>query len=127
MQRPGVEDLLETGAGGEPSTVVAGRVAAARQVALDRSGRLNAALDGPGLDEHAPLTMAARATLRSEIERDRLTGRGYHRIRRVARTIADLAGTTSGSGVPEHVDVEHVEVALSLRTRLRAATQGLVA
>ena len=40
----------------------------------------------------APLTADARALLRIEIERGRLTGRGYHRIRRVARTIADLGG-----------------------------------
>ena len=70
--------------------MVARRVRAARAVALERAGRLNAQLDGAGLDEFAPLTPAARAVLRAEIERDRLTGRGYHRIRRVARTIADL-------------------------------------
>ena len=64
--------------------------------------------------------------LRAEIERDRLTGRGYHRIRRVARTIADLDAAGAGD-VAGDVDVEHVEVALSLRTRLRAATPGLVA
>ena len=40
---------------------------------------------------------AARAVLRSEIERDRLTGRGYHRIRRVARTIADLGSARPGA------------------------------
>ena len=66
------------------------------------------------------------ASCKAEIERDRLTGRGYHRIRRVARTIADLDGAASGS-TSDLVDVEHVEVALSLRTRLRAATSGLVA
>ena len=78
------------------------------------------------LDEYAPISAAARAVLKVEIERDRLTGRGYHRIRRVARTIADLGGAETGCA-PDIVDVEHVEVALSLRTRLRAATSGLVA
>ena len=73
----------------------------------------------------------ARALLRVEIERERLTGRGYHRIRRVARTIADL-GACAGDAQPrdpppEAVDVEHVEIALSMRTRLRAAATGLVA
>ena len=52
--------------------------------------------------------------LRAELERGRLTGRGYHRVRRVARTIADL-------DEPDHelVVVEHVALALSLRVRLR--------
>jgi magnesium chelatase family protein len=139
VQRPGVDDLLDPG-GGEPSTAVARRVQLARAAAMERSGRLNAELDGPALDEFAPLTAAARSLLRSEIERDRLTGRGYHRIRRVARTIADLHGgpggpaATGGTGGPggtgagvDLIDVEHVEVALSMRARLRGASQGLVA
>jgi magnesium chelatase family protein len=130
VQRPGVDDLLDPG-GGEPSAVVAHRVAAARSISMQRQERLNAGLHGELLDRHAALTAAARALLRAEIERDRLTGRGYHRIRRVARTIADL-GACNVSGAahrppPDAIDVEHVEVALSLRARLRAATAGLVA
>ncbi len=128
VQRPGVDELLDPG-GGEPSAVVAARVAGARHVALERSGRLNASLHGAALDEYAPLTATAKALLRAEIERNRLTGRGYHRIRRVARTIADLEAAATGRHVDAAgaVDLEHVEVALSLRTRLRAATPGLVA
>jgi len=125
VHRPSVDDLLDLG-GGEPSAVVAARVATARAVALDRASRLNADLHGPALDEFAPLSGPARALLRAEIERQRLTGRGYHRIRRVARTIADLGAAEAGT-VAVEVDVEHVEVALSLRTRFRAATPGLVA
>ena len=64
--------------------------------------------------------------LRAEIERDRLTGRGYHRIRRVARTIADLR-TGSGRARSDLVDVEHVEVALSCGPGCAGASQGLVA
>jgi magnesium chelatase family protein len=121
VQRPGVDDLLDPG-GGEPSAVVARRVAAARAAALERAGRLNAELHGELLDRFAPLTGEARALLRAEIERGRLTGRGYHRIRRVARTISDLAACPTDA-----VDVEHVEVALSLRSRLGASAPGLVA
>ncbi len=123
VQRPGVDELLDPG-GGEPSTVVAQRVGAARTLAIDRAGRLNADLHGELLDQIAPLTPPARELMRSEIERGRLTGRGYHRIRRVARTIADLATTTCPVEV---VDAGDVEVALSLRTRLRTAAPGLVA
>ena len=125
VQRPAVDELLDPG-GGEPSALVAARVAAARSIAVERSGRLNAELHGELLDRIAPVTPEARALLRSEIERERLTGRGYHRIRRVARTIADLhAG--SRRAPPDALDLEHVSMALSLRTRLRAAAAGLVA
>ena len=126
VQRPAVDELLDPG-GGEPSSVVAARVAAARRIAMERCGRLNAELHGELLDRWAPVTADARALLRSEIERDRLTGRGYHRIRRVARTIADLHCGRDGTAPPEALDVEHVSIALSLRTRLRAAAAGLVA
>ncbi len=126
VQRPAVDELLDPG-GGEPSAVVAARVADARRLAIERGGRLNADLHGELLDRWAPVTADARALLRSEIERERLTGRGYHRIRRVARTIADLHGAGDGVPPPEALDVEHVSIALSLRTRLRAAAAGLVA
>jgi magnesium chelatase family protein len=121
VARPSVDDLLD-GRGGEPTAVVAARVAVARRAALDRAGRLNAELHGESLDELAPLTAPARDRLRDEMERERLTGRGYHRIRRVARTIADLAGAGA-----EPIDREHVEVALSLRVRLRTTPAGVAA
>jgi magnesium chelatase family protein len=128
VQRPSVDDLLDP-AGGEASAVVGARVAAARALAMERGGRLNADLHGDLLDLHARLTPAALGLLRAEMERGRLTGRGYHRIRRVARTIADLRAV-DGSTAPDRdadVDVGDVEIALSLRTRVRAAAPGLVA
>lgn len=121
VHRPAVDDLLERG-GGERTAVVAERVAHARQIALDRSGVLNAELPAAALDDVAPLASAARAVLRAELERGRLSGRGYHRIRRVARTIADL-----GPEVPRTVSVEHVETALSMRTRLGVDSAGRAA
>jgi magnesium chelatase family protein len=115
--RPEVDDLLAT-SGGEPTSVVAARVAAARRLALARSGHLNAALAAGTLDELAPLTSAARTVLRRELERGRLTGRGYHRVRRVARTVADLAGDAGA------VDDGHVAMALLLRTRMIDPRRG---
>jgi magnesium chelatase family protein len=78
---------------------------------------LNAAIPPPLLDDCAPLSAAARALLRTELEHGHLTGRGYHRVRRVARTIADLADN-------DHALVldEHVALALSLRVRLRVSS-----
>jgi magnesium chelatase family protein len=121
VSRPSVDDLLDPG-GGETSAVVAARVAQARRAALERSGLLNAALQGTSLDQAAPLTPPALERLRDEMERGRLTGRGYHRIRRVARTIADLAGAADAA-----IDAAHIAVALSLRARLRASATGMAA
>jgi magnesium chelatase family protein len=121
VQRPAVSDLID-GDVGERSADVAERVAAARRLAVGRSGGLNATLDAAGLDLHAPLTAAARSLLRREMERGRLSGRGYHRVRRVARTLADLAG------VPETIESSHVELALSLRAQVKLPrSPGLVA
>jgi magnesium chelatase family protein len=116
VNRPDVDDLL-AGGGGEPSAVVAARVSTARRHSLERIGVLNADIPGSGLDAMAPLHPDARALLRGELEADRLTGRGYHRIRRVARTIADL------EGVSELVLAEHVATALRLRVRLRMSSR----
>jgi magnesium chelatase family protein len=94
---------------------------AARTLAAGRRGKLNAALTPDELDVFAPLAGDARSVLRNEIERERLTGRGYHRIRRVARTIADLeaAGAVASVTDDSTVTLAHVELALSMRASLR--------
>ncbi len=116
VSRPGVDDLLAMG-GGEPTAVVAARVTEARNRALDRIGMVNANIPASHLDALAPLHPAARQRLREQLERDKLTGRGYHRIRRVARTITDL----QGGG--ELVLDEHVQMALSMRVRLSVSSR----
>jgi magnesium chelatase family protein len=112
VQRPDVDDLLHSG-GGESSAIVASRVAAARAWAVERNGVLNADLPAAHLDLLAPVADDARRRLRNELESDHLTGRGYHRVRRVARTIADLNG--GGDLVLDH----HVVMAMQLRVGLR--------
>jgi magnesium chelatase family protein len=111
VERPAVDDLVTAG-GGEATATVAARVSAARELALARGGCLNAALPADRLDELAPLSATAAQLLRRELERHRLTGRGYHRVRRVARTLTDLRG---GGDL---VDADRVAEALSLRTPL---------
>lgn len=124
VNRPEVDDLLAAG-GGECSAAVAVRVAAARHLALERQGTLNAAVRPGDLDAVIPLAPSAQRLLRGELEADRLTGRGMHRVRRVARTLADLAivGATDPTlGDPlAPVSAEHVATALGMRVRLRAA------
>lgn len=115
VQRPDVDELLG-GRPGESTADVAARVLAARTRAIERNGTLNAALDDRGLNEFAPLQPDADTMIRTEIERGRLTGRGYHRVRRVARTLADLAGHHE-----RPIGVEHIAGALSMRARVGAS------
>ncbi len=109
VHRPAVDDLLANEPG-ESSAVVAARVRAARRLATERQGCLNGALPVGRLDEVGALEPAAMALLRHELEHDRLSGRGYHRVRRVARTIADLRGWVGAQ-------VDERDVVLALRFR----------
>lgn len=96
----------------EGSAEVAARVAAARAVQTARlagtSPRTNAELDGDLLETHASPDEAGRKLLMQAAEAMRLSARGYTRILRVARTIADLAGSDGIGRI-------HVAEALSYR------------
>lgn len=76
----------------ESSAEVAARVAAAQAAQIARQGKLNARLDVRELGEHAALADAEREFLAQAFEHFRLTARSYHRVIKIARTIADLAG-----------------------------------
>jgi magnesium chelatase family protein len=89
--RPEVEKLLG-GEGGETTAVVAARVARARERARERGVRCNAELPAPRLDHVAVLGADAHALLTSVLRSGRLSARGLARVRRVALTLADLAG-----------------------------------
>src|SRR5690606_9501067 len=76
----------------EGSAQVAERVAAARALQAARGVRSNAELDGDALEEHATPDEAGRKLMLQAAEAMRLSARGYTRMLRVARTIADLGG-----------------------------------
>ncbi len=126
VSRPHVDELLaDTPA--ESSQVIALRVLRVRQLAMLRSGCLNSALSADLLDEFAPLTKDASALLRYHLERGRLSGRGYHRIRRVARTIADLLSTsdhTTSEHLIDQIDESHIATALALRVGVHPQLNG---
>ncbi|MHB1535707.1 MAG: YifB family Mg chelatase-like AAA ATPase [Acidimicrobiales bacterium] len=111
LERPDVSELLAAPdrVVGEPTAVVAARVAAARRVAASRGIVTNSAIPGARLDELVPLQAAARRVLEVRVRQGRLSARGLHRVRRVARTIADLAGRLGP------VTEEDVQAALALR------------
>jgi magnesium chelatase family protein len=75
----------------EGSASVAERVARAQQRQRRRQGKMNSLLSGRELDRHAPLAEGDRLLLERAVEKFRLSARAYHRILRVARSIADLA------------------------------------
>jgi magnesium chelatase family protein len=109
---PAIEELAAA-APGEPSAAVAARVARAREVQraryADRPGvSVNADAEGETLEAAAAPTEAARSLLEDVARRFRLSARGYHRVLRVARTIADL----DASGP---VDRRHVAEAAGFR------------
>ncbi|MGE4306705.1 MAG: YifB family Mg chelatase-like AAA ATPase [Novosphingobium sp.] len=97
------------------SKEVAARVARARQIQTARLDgtplRTNADLDGDLLEEHATPDEAGRTLLLQAAEAMRLSARGYTRILRVARTIADLAGAR---------DIGRIHVAEALSYRRQA-------
>jgi magnesium chelatase family protein len=99
----------------EPRERIAARVAAAREVQAERFSRLdaeglrtNAEVEGELLDKIAPPDAAGRELLLRATERMHLTARGYHRVLRVARTVADLENA-------EQIARHHVAEALSYR------------
>ncbi len=121
LERPDPSELLSGGteaAPAEPSAVVAARVAAARRLAAERGVSCNAEIPAHRLDALAPLDRAAARALEVRLRQGRLSARGLHRVRRVARTVADLAGREGPVGC------EDLHAALSLRYEPFAAEEG---
>ena len=83
---------------GESSAPVRERVQAARAAQLARAGQLNAHLDAAMLATTCRLDAAGQRLLEQAGERLQLTARSLHRVLRVARTIADLAGVDAIAG-----------------------------
>lgn len=76
----------------ETSSMVRERVLGARQYQYQRQGKDNAALSVPELDNHCHIQPAAQELLHHVMTKFHLSARVYHRLIKLARTIADLAG-----------------------------------
>jgi magnesium chelatase family protein len=85
-------ETLAAAPDGDSSAVVAERVGSAQQRQLGRQGCLNAALDGDAIDRHCALNSAAAQFLQSAAARLGWSARSFHRVLRIARTVADMAG-----------------------------------
>jgi magnesium chelatase family protein len=118
LARPDVGELLG-GSAGETSATVAGRVAQVRGLARGRGVRANAEIPANRLDEVAPLSNDAEALLERRLRSGTLSARGLHRVRRVARTLADL------DDAPPVIGAGHVAAALELRVAFTALAPSL--
>jgi magnesium chelatase family protein len=107
VQRPATAELLERGADGESSVVVATRVRVARAVQA-RRGALNSRLPVSDLIAACKANTSALGLLNRAATRFGLSARACHRVLRVARTIADLAGD-------DGLAAEHIAEAMTLR------------
>ena len=78
----------------QAATAIAAQVRRSRALQFERQRCCNARLDQAGLNTHCGLEPPARRLLERVCERMRLSARGYHRLLKVARTIADLDEST---------------------------------
>ncbi len=95
-------------ADGEASTVVAQRVARARERQIERQGCRNADLAGDALDAHCALDPTATKFLQTAAARLGWSARSFHRVLRIARTVADVEGAQA-------IQVAHLAEAIQYR------------
>ena len=106
------EDLTrQGGTAGDDSATVRQRVTAARERALTRQQKPNTQLTTRDIDKHCAPDEKGEMLLKQAISRMGLSARAYHRILKVARTIADLAGapTISAPQVAEAIQYRRFE------------------
>lgn len=105
------DELLKQ-ADGEPTRTIAARVERAFDTQLQRQGKGNHALSTSEIDAHCKPDAAGEQLLRTAMTRLNWSARAYHRVLKVARTIADMAGVQA-------IEQAHVAEAIQYRRALR--------
>ena len=105
-------DDLKRAQGGERSSDIRKRVERARAKMMARQDKPNSKLTSAEVERYCSLNDRAAAILQSAIKKLGLSARGYHRILKVARTIADLVGA-------DEITAVHVAEAVQYRRRDR--------
>jgi magnesium chelatase family protein len=105
---PPRESELIAPVAGENTDSIRRRVEEARRVQLERQGKPNALLGTREIDKHCATDRDGDQLLRHALARLLLSARAYHRVLRVARSIADLASKTS-------ISAEHIAEAIQYR------------
>lgn len=105
-------EVLSRSPEGASSSEVAARVGMARERQMARQGQLNATLDGADLEQHAQAQSSAITLLQAASSHLGWSGRAFHRVLKLARTIADLSGE-------QEVSSAHMAEAVQYRRALR--------
>ncbi|WP_425666205.1 YifB family Mg chelatase-like AAA ATPase [Vibrio tubiashii] len=108
--------LAEGGDRGESTQIVRDRVLIAREKMLSRASKVNALLGSREIERYCPLHKQDAQFLETALHRLGLSIRAYHRIIKVARTIADLEGAS-------HIERNHLAEALGYRAMDRLLRQ----
>jgi magnesium chelatase family protein len=108
-------DDLQKPATGESSEQVRERVVISRNRQMQRQHKANIALSNKEIEVYCKLSKQDEALLAQVMDKFKLSARAYHRILKVARTIADLADS-------EQIQTAHISEAVSYRSmdRLRS-------
>lgn len=104
-------DELQNFASGETSEMILSRVIKAREIQINRQNKLNYQLSNTEIDKYCALEPESQKLLKHIIESSGLSARGYYRILKLARTIADLDTQT-------HINTKHLAMASQYKRKL---------
>jgi magnesium chelatase family protein len=117
VPRVGFKSLRGPNDSGEASAVVAARVMQTRELQIHRQGACNALLSNAAVERYCIPNADGLGILERAMQHLGLSARGYHRVLKVARTIADMNGEP-------RIEAKHITEAVALRSLDRSQSTG---